>query len=211
MRNPLSMLVLAAGLLIAAATCAAEMTAPDVLAKSVTDEVLVILRADKEIQAGNQKKVYDLIETKIAPHFSFTTMTRLAMGKNWSQANPEQRKALTGQFRVLLVRTYTTAFTQYSNQTIEYRPIRLAPNDDDVMVKSLIRQPSGQPVAVDYSMEKTDQGWKVYNVKIEGISLVENYRNTFNTEVQKGGIDGLVKALAEKNRALIQQAQTTGK
>ena len=211
MRNPLSMLVLAAGLLIAAATCAAEMTAPDVLAKSVTDEVLVILRADKEIQAGNQKKVYDLIETKIAPHFSFTTMTRLAMGKNWSQANPEQRKALTGQFRVLLVRTYTTAFTQYSNQTIEYRPIRLAPNDDDVMVKSLIRQPSGQPVAVDYSMEKTDQGWKVYNVKIEGISLVENYRNTFNTEVQKSGIDGLVKALAEKNRALIQQAQTTGK
>ena len=211
MRNPLSMLILAACSLTAAATCAAEMTAPDVLAKSVTDEVLVILRADKDIQAGNQKKVYELIETKIAPHFNFTTMTRLAMGKNWSQANLEQRKALTGQFRVLLVRTYTTAFTQYSNQTIEYRPIRLAPNDDDVMVKSFIKQPSGQPVAVDYSMEKTDQGWKVYNVKIEGISLVENYRNTFNTEVQKGGIDGLVKALAEKNRALIQQAQTTGK
>ena len=211
MRNPLSVLILAACSLTAATTCAAEMTAPDVLAKSVTDEVLVILRADKEIQAGNQKKVYELIETKIAPHFNFTTMTRLAMGKNWSQANLEQRKALTGQFRVLLVRTYTTAFTQYSSQTIEYRPIRLAPNDDDVMVKSLIRQPSGQPVAVDYSMEKTDQGWKVYNVKIEGISLVENYRNTFNTEVQKGGIDGLVKALAEKNRALIQQAQTTGK
>ena len=171
----------------------------------------MILRADKDIQAGNQKKVYDLIDTRIAPHFSFTTMTRLAMGKNWNQANPDQRKALTHEFRVLLVRTYTTAFTQYSNQTIEYRPVKLAPNDDDVVVKSFIKQPSGQPVAVDYSMEKTDLGWKVYNVKIEGISLVENYRNTFNTEVQKSGIDGLIKALADKNRALVQQAQTPGK
>jgi phospholipid transport system substrate-binding protein len=211
MRNQFSMWIVSACLLVAAPTRAAEITAPDALAKSVTDEVLVILRADKEIQAGNQKKVYDLIETKIAPHFNFTTMTRLAMGKNWSQASPDQRKALTSEFRVLLVRTYTTAFTQYSNQTIEYRPTKVAPNDDDVMVKSLIRQPSGQPVAVDYSMEKTDHGWKVYNVKIEGISLVENYRNTFNTEVQKSGIDGLVKALAEKNRTLVQQAQTTGK
>jgi phospholipid transport system substrate-binding protein len=210
-RNKLYMLMVSAYFVMAAPTCAAEMTAPDALAKSVTDEVLVILRADKEIQAGNQKKVYELIETKIAPHFNFTTMTRLAMGKNWSQANPEQRKALTSEFRVLLVRTYTTAFTQYSNQTIEYRPAKLAPNDDDVMVKSFIRQPSGQPVSVDYSMEKTAQGWKVYNVKIEGISLVENYRNTFNTEVQKSGIDGLVKALVEKNRALVRQAQTTGK
>ena len=210
MRNPLFFFIAFACFLVAIPT-QAQMMAPDALAKTVTDEVLAIIRADKDIQAGNQKKVYDLIETKIAPHFNFTTMTRLAMGKNWSQANPEQRKALTSEFRVLLVRTYTTAFTQYKNQNIEYRPVKLASGDDDVVIKSLIRQPSGQPVAVDYSMEKIDQGWKVYNVKIEGISLVENYRNTFNTEVQKRGIDGLIRTLAEKNRALVQQAQATGK
>ena len=211
MRNQLFLFSLSALLLIADPARAAQTTAPDVLAKTVTDEVLVILRADKDIQAGNRKKVYDLIDTRIAPHFNFTTMIRLAMGKNWNQANPDQRKALTSEFRALLVRTYTTAFMQYSNQMIEYRPIKLAPNDNDVVVKSLIKQPSGQPVAVDYSMEKTDQGWKVYNVKIEGISLVENYRNTFNTEVQKSGIDGLIRTLAEKNKALVQQAQASGK
>ena len=183
---------------------AADMPAPEVLARTVTDEVLAIIRADKDLQAGDQKKVHDLIETKIAPHFSFTSMARLAMGRNWSRANPAQRKALTSEFRALLVRTYTTAFTQYKNQTIEYRPLRMAPSDDDVVVKSLIKQPSGQPVAVDYNMEKTDKGWKVYNVKIEGISLVENYRNTFNAEVQRSGIDGLIRSLAEKNRMLAQ-------
>ena len=211
MRNLLFVLVIAPNFLAAGLARAADVMAPDALAKSVTDEVLAVIRADKDIQAGSHKKVYELIETRIAPHFNFTTMTRLAMGKNWIQANPDQRKALTGEFRALLARTYTTAFTQYSNQTIEYRPVKLAPNDDDVMVKTLIKQPSGQPVAVDYSMEKTDQGWKVYNVKIEGISLVENYRNTFNTEVQKSGIDGLIRTLAEKNKALVQQAQATGK
>lgn len=210
MHNRLYPLILSACFL-AAIPARAQTMAPDALAKTVTDEVTAIIRADKEIQAGSQKKVYELIETKIAPHFSFTSMTRLAMGKNWSQASPEQRKALTSEFRVLLVRTYTAAFTQYKNQIIEYRPLKLAPGDDDVVVKSLIKQPSGQPVAVDYSMEKTDQGWKVYNVKIEGISLVENYRNTFNTEIQKHGIDGLIKTLAEKNKALVQQAQTTWK
>ena len=211
MRNPLFPLILTACFLMAMPARAAQMTAPDALAKTVTDEVLVVIRADKDIRAGNQNKVYDLIETRIAPHFNFTTMTRLAMGKNWTQANADQRKVLTGEFRVLLVRTYTTAFTQYSNQTIEYRPVKLAPNDDDVVVKSFIKRSSGQPVAVDYSMEKTDQGWKVYNLKIEGISLVENYRNTFNTEVQKSGIDGLIRTLAEKNKALVQQAQARGK
>lgn len=179
---------------------AADIAAPDVLARSVTDEVLKIIRADKELQAGNQKKVVDLIENKVAPHFEFATMTRLAMGRNWSQANPEQKKALTQEFRMLLVRTYTTAFTQYRDQTIEYRPLKLAPDETDVMVKSLIKT-SGQPVAVDYRMEKTDRGWKVYDVKIEGISLVENYRNTFNSEVQRHGIDGLIKSLADRNRA----------
>lgn len=188
----------------APATAADSAMAPDALAKSVTEEVLAIIRADKDIQAGNQKKVLDLVETKIVPHFNFAGMTRIALGKNWSQANAEQRKALTNEFRALLIRTYTTAFTQYKNQTVEYRPLRLAPSDNDVVVKSFIKQPSGQPIAVDYNMEKTDAGWKVYNLKIEGISLVENYRNTFNTEIQKSGIDGLIKTLADRNKSLTQ-------
>lgn len=189
---------------------AADIAAPDVLARSVTDEVLRIIRADKELQAGNQKKVVDLIENKVAPHFEFASMTRLAMGRNWSQANAGQKKALTQEFRMLLVRTYTTAFTQYRDQTIEYRPLKLAPDETDVMVKSLIKT-SGQPVAVDYRMEKTDRGWKVYDVKIEGISLVENYRSTFNSEVQRHGIDGLIKSLADRNRAQLAKIEAAAR
>jgi len=179
---------------------AAEMVAPDALAKSVTDEVLAVIRADKDIQSGNQRKVLDLVESKVVPHFNFQHMAQLAMGKNWRQASAEQQKVLTHEFRILLVRTYTAAFTQYKNQTVEYRPLRLAPDETDAVVKSLVKQPSGQPIAIDYGMEKTDRGWKVYNVKIEGISLVENYRNTFNSEVQKNGVDGLIKSLAERTR-----------
>ena len=190
---------------------AAEIAAPDALARSVTDDVLKIIRSDKELQAGNPKKTVELIETKVAPHFEFTSMTRLAMGRNWSQANPEQKKALAQEFRTLLVRTYTTAFTQYKDQVIEYRPLKLAPDETDVVVKSLIKQSSGQPVAVDYRMEKTDKGWKVYDVKIEGISLVENYRGTFNSEVQRNGIDGLIKSLVDKNRAQLAKMDTPAK
>ena len=199
--------LLALGALAATPARAAEMMAPDALARSVTDEVVRILRTDKELAAGNQKKVAEMIETKVAPHFEFTSMTRLAMGRNWKQATPDQHKALSQEFRTLLVRTYTTAFTQYKDQTIEYRPVKLAPGENDVVVKSLIKQPSGQPVSVDYRMEKTDSGWKVYDVKIEGISLVENYRNTFNSEVQRSGIDGLIKSLAEKNKNFQAQAK----
>ncbi len=179
----------------------AQTMGPDVLAKSVTDEVLAVIRADKDIQAGNQKKVLELVEAKILPHFNFTTMAQLAMGRNWRQANAEQQKRVTAEFRTLLVRTYTQAFVQYRNQSVDYKPLRMAANDTDVVVQSLIKQSSGAPVAVDYNMEKTDGGWKVYNMKIEGISLVENYRNTFNTEIQKNGVDGLIKSLADKNRA----------
>lgn len=185
----------------------AQPISPDVLARSVTEEVTAIIRADKDIQAGNQKKVLELVEAKVLPHFSFASMTQLAMGRNWRQASPEQQKRLIGEFRTLLVRTYTTAFTQYKNQTVEYKPVRMAASDTDVVVQSLIKQPSGAPVAVDYNMEKTGDGWKVYNVKIEGISLVENYRNTFNTEIQKHGVDGLIKSLADKNRSNAQVTQ----
>lgn len=192
----------------AAATGGAEAPTPDVLARTVTDEVLAIVRADRDIQAGDQKKVLELVEAKVVPHFSFVRMAQLAMGRNWRDASAQQQKRLVEEFRTLLVRTYTSAFTQYRNQSVEYRRPRMAAGDTDVVVQSLIKQPSGQPLAVDYSMEKTDNGWKVYNVKIEGVSLVENYRSTFNTEIQRSGIDGLIKVLAERNRALGAQAQS---
>ncbi len=185
---------------VAAHAAAAADLAPDALAKSVTDEVLEAVRIDKDVQSGNSQKVLQLVEAKVLPHFNFTHMTQLAMGKNWRQAQPEQQKALVGEFRTLLVRTYTAAFASYRNQTVDYKPVKMNPADTDVLVKSVINQPGAQPIAVDYSMEKTPQGWKVYDVKIEGISLVDNYRGTFNTEVQKNGVDGLIKALADKNK-----------
>ena len=191
--------------LAATASHAIADVAPDALARSVTDEVLAIVRADKDLQAGNPQKVAQLVESKVLPHFNFTRMTQLAVGKNWRQANADQQKVLTEEFKTLLVRTYTTAFTQYRNQTIDFRPVRMSPADTDVVVKSFIKQPTGQPVAVDYSMEKAGQTWKVYDVKIEGISLVENYRNTFNGEIQRGGVDGLIKSLQNKNRSLASQ------
>lgn len=186
------------------ANAAEVMTAPDVLARSVTDDVLATIRADKAIQSGDQKKARELIESKIAPHFNFAGMAQLALGKNWSAANPEQRKALVAEFRALLVQTYTASLLLYKDQKIEYRPLKLAADDNDVLVRSLVRQSGGgEPVQVDYGMEKTDTGWKVYNVKIGGISLVESYRSTFNTEIQKNGIDGLIRTLREKNRTLV--------
>ena len=186
----------------AAAGAATTDIAPDALARSVTDEVLAIIRSDKDLQAGHPEKVMQLVEVKVVPHFNFARMTQLAVGRNWRQTTPEQQKALTAEFKTLLVRTYTTAFTLYKNQTVDYRPVRMAPMDTDVVVKSLIKQPTGQPVAVDYSMEKIGGAWKVYDVKIEGVSLVDNYRNTFNSEIQKSGVDGLIKALADRNQSL---------
>ncbi|MGH8640615.1 MAG: MlaC/ttg2D family ABC transporter substrate-binding protein [Burkholderiales bacterium] len=181
---------------------AADGVAPDALAKSVTEEVLAVLRADKDIQAGNTKKVIDLVENRVLPHFNFTRMTRLAVGANWRQASPEQQKQLTNEFRTLLVQTYAATLTAYRDQKVEFRPLRMQSGDTDVLVKTLINQPASKPVAVDYRMEKTGAGWKVYDVIVADLSLVQNYRGTFNAEVQKGGIDGLIKALADKNRQL---------
>lgn len=190
----------------AAAPAATAPLAPDVLARSVTDEVLALLRADKDIQSGNTQKARELIENRIAPHFNFASMTRLAVGKNWSAANAEQRKVLVAEFRALLVQLYSASLMLYKDQKIEYRPLKLAPGDTDVVVRSLVRQSGGgEPVQVDYGMEKTDDGWKVYNVKIAGVSMVETYRGTFNSEFQKNGADGLIRMLRDKNRALVAQ------
>ncbi|MGE5794834.1 MAG: phospholipid-binding protein MlaC [Bacteroidota bacterium] len=180
----------------------AQDVAPDVLVKSVTQEVIGIIKQDKDIQAGNQRKTVALVEDKVLPHFNFGRMTALAMGQNWRRATPEQQKQLVEQFRTLLVRTYSTALAAYRNQVIEFKPLRAAAADADVTVRSDVKQPGGEPVTIDYSMEKTPGGWKVYDVAIGGVSLVTTYRDTFTNEIRTSGIDGLIKALADKNRQL---------
>jgi phospholipid transport system substrate-binding protein len=141
-----------------------------------------------------------LIEKKVLPHFDFTRMTQLAMGRYWQQATPDQQKALVAEFRTLLVQTYATMFVSYRDQKIDFRPLRMEPNETEVVVKSLINQPGGRPIAADYKMRRADGSWKVYDVVVGDLSLVQTYRNTFSGEVQKAGIDGLIKALADKNK-----------
>ncbi|MBL8514077.1 MAG: ABC transporter substrate-binding protein [Betaproteobacteria bacterium] len=181
------------------ALAAQAQDAPDELVRKNTQDVLAAIKADKDLAAGNQKKIEKLAEEKILPYFNFARMTQLAVGRNWRDASDAQKKALTDEFRTLLVRTYSTSLSQFRNQTIDVKPLKLAPADTEVVVKTQINQPGGQPVPIDYSMEKTANGWKAYDVLIDGVSLVTNYRSSFNTEIQKSGIDGLVKSLAERN------------
>jgi phospholipid transport system substrate-binding protein len=204
MMNKFIGIFLAGALLAVPVLTQAQDLAPDALAKKVTDEVLTVLRADKDIQAGNTKKVLDLVEAKILPHFNFARMTRLAVGAPWRQASGAQQQSLTNEFRTLLVNTYTSAFTQYRDQVIEYRPLKMAPADTEVVVRSLIKQKTGaDPIDINYNMEKTDSGWKVYDVVIAGVSLVQNYRSSFNSEIQKSGVDGLIATLVSKNKSLV--------
>lgn len=192
---------LLAGMFLLASNVFAADEAPDVLVKRVTEEVLNIVRNDKDIQAGNSKKVIQLVEVKVLPHFNFLRMTSLAVGKDWNKASPEQKKRLAKEFETLLVRTYSNALTAYKNQTIIYKPLRMQPGDTDVLVRTEIRQPGQQAVQLDYGVEKQDNGaWKVYDVVVAGISLVTNYRETFAQEVRNGGIDGLIATLADKNK-----------
>jgi len=178
----------------------AQETAPDVLVKGITTEVIEIIKQDKEIQAGNPKKIADVVESRILPHFSFTRMTQIAVAVNWRRATPEQQKVLTDEFKTLLVRTYSNALALYRDQVIQFKPLRMRPGDADVTVKSEIRQRGAQPVTLDYDMEKTPAGWKVYDVKVSGVSLITNYREEFAAQVRESGIDGLIKTLVSKNR-----------
>jgi phospholipid transport system substrate-binding protein len=180
----------------------AQDLAPDALVKKISDEVIGIIKQDKDILAGNQKKINELVEAKVLPHFNFERMTALAVGRNWPKASAEQQKILTSEFRTLLVRTYSAALTTYRNQVIEFKPLRAAAGDTEVMVRTQVKQTGAEPVGIDYSMEKTPGGWKVYDIVVGGVSLVTNYRETFNTEIRDGGVDGLIKSLASQNRAL---------
>ncbi len=194
--------LLLAALLVGSVGARAAEVAPDALAKTTTQEVMAIIKQDKDLQNGNQKKVLDLVESKILPHFDFTRMTRLAVGRYWRNATPAQQQALTNEFRTLLVRTYSNSLSNYRNQTIEFKPFRMQPGETDVTVKTQVIQPGGSPIPIDYSMENTPQGWKVYDVAVDGVSLVVNYRSSFASEIQQSGVDGLVKALAEKNKSV---------
>jgi phospholipid transport system substrate-binding protein len=188
-----------AALLLAPALAWAQES-PDQLVKRTTDEVLAIIKADKDLQNGNSRKVVELAEAKVLPHFDFTRMARLAVGRNWAQATEAQKQALTKEFRTLLVRTYSTSLTQYRNQTIDVKPSKILASDTDAVVRTAVIQQGGPPIPIDYSMEKTDSGWKVYDVVIDGASLVTTYRGSFNDQIQKGGIDGLIKTLQDRNR-----------
>ncbi len=187
-------------LLFAATPAAAQERAPDELVKSVTEEVLAILREDRQIQGGDTKRAAELIETRIAPHFDFPRITSLAVGRAWAQADSGQREALTDEFRTLLVRTYANSLTRFRDQTVTFKPLRPGTDANEVMVSSQINQPGGQPVALDYRLSRTPNGWKVIDVAVANVSLVTSYRSSFASEVRSGGVDGLLKALQAKNR-----------
>ena len=193
---------IALALLAAVSFSVFAQEAPDALVHRVTEEVLEIVRKDKDIQNGNTQKVIDLVETRVLPHFNFTRMTSLAVGKEWRKASPSQQQQLTQEFRTLLVRTYSNALTGYRNQKMVYKPFRMNAGDTDVLVRTEVVQPGAKAVQIDYSLEKQDAGWKVYDVVVAGVSLVTNYRENFAQEIRAGGIDGLIRSLETKNKSL---------
>lgn len=184
-----------------AASAGANDLGPDLLVKNVTNEVLEVVRKDKDIQAGNTKKTLGLVETKVLPHFNFQRMTQLALGREWRQATPDQSKILVDEFRDLLVRTYSKALTEFRDQEISFKPFKMAAADTDVRVRTEIKQTGGKPVQLDYFLEKGAAGWKVYDLEVGGVSLVTNYRSSFAQEVRANGIDGLIRTLQAKNKA----------
>jgi phospholipid transport system substrate-binding protein len=173
--------------------------APDAMVKRVSQEVLTIIKSDPKVQAGDQARIREVVETKLLPNFDFERLTALAMGRNWRQATPEQQKQLVEQFRTLLVRTYSGALTQYRDQTMDYKPLRADANATEVTVRTEVVRQGQAPVPIDYSMAKGASGWKVYDVIVGGVSLVTNYRDEFNEQIKSGGIDGLIKTLQAKN------------
>ena len=196
------LLMLAVFLVPAVGFAAGEALPPDELVRSVTNEVLTIVRSDKSIQAGNTRKVLDLVDQKVLPHFNFNRMASSAVGFDWRTANPEQRERITAAFRTLLVRTYSNALTQYRNQEITVRPLRSSPGEKRVRVNTVVSQPGAQPISIDYALEQEGQAWKVFDVIVAGVSLVTNYRSSFVEEIHAKGIEGLIASLEAKNKSL---------
>jgi phospholipid transport system substrate-binding protein len=199
----------AAGTIIPAAEAAASTApgaasseAPDTLVKRISQDVIDTAKNDKEIQAGNQKRVMDLVESKILPHVDFQRMTALAAGRYWREATPEQQKQLSAEFRTLLIFTYSGALSQIKNETLDFKPLRADPADTEVEVRSQVVQQRGEPIQLNYRLEKTPAGWKIYDINVLGAWLVETYKGNFAAEIGRSGMDGLIKALAERNKKL---------
>ena len=176
--------------------------APDQLVKRISSEVLNTAKNDKDIQAGNTRKVMDLVETKILPYVDFQRMTSLAAGRHWRTATPDQQQRLSAEFRTLLVYTYSGALSQIKNETVEFKPLRADPSDTEVEVRSQVNVARGEPIPLNYRVAKSPTGWKIYDINVLGAWLVETYKSSFNSEISKGGIDGLIKTLSDKNKAL---------
>jgi phospholipid transport system substrate-binding protein len=185
---------------MAAAPVAGE--APDVLVKRISNDVIEAAKADKDIQAGNQKKVIGLVETKILPYVDFQRMTALAAGRFWREATPDQQKQLSDEFRTLLVFTYSGALSQIKNETVEFKPMRADPADTEVEVRSQVNVQRGEPIQLNYRLAKGPSGWKIFDINVLGAWLVETYKGNFAREISKGGVDGLIKTLAERNKQL---------
>jgi phospholipid transport system substrate-binding protein len=178
----------------------AEVIPPDVLAKNTTNDVFRIIKQDKELKNGNPKKLLELVEQKILPNFDFQQMTQLAVGKNWTKATPEQQEKLVSEFRIMLVRTYSASLTSVLDYQVEFKPLKAPASATDVMVNTQVSKPGAPPIPIDYRMEKQDAGWKVYDVLVDNVSMVTVYRNSFGSEVRKGGIEGLLAALSRRNQ-----------
>jgi len=186
--------------LVAPARAAAE--APDALVKRVSTDVIDSVKADKDIQAGNTRKIMDLVNSKILPYVDSDKMTAQAAGRFWRQATPEQQKQLAAEFRTLLVYTYAGALSQIKNETIEFKPFRADPADTEVEVKSQVNLTRGEPITLNYRLSKGAQGWKIYDLNVMGAWLVETYKGNFTKEISNGGIDGLIKTLRDRNEKL---------
>jgi len=205
-----ALLAIAPVVLLPARSAAADAVAeaPDTMILKLSTEILDTLRNDKAIQAGDFDRVQKLVNERILPKVDFDKMTRLAVGRSWRAATPEQRAALTEQFRLLLMRTYSGALSKVSDQTVRLRPSRPQDNPADVIVRTQIVASQGDPVGLDYRLEKTDAGWKIYDLNILGVWLVENYKNEFSESLNQGGVDGLIKVLTQKNQKLAAGARS---
>jgi phospholipid transport system substrate-binding protein len=191
--------LLLCALAFTAAAPARADTAPDELIRQVSVEVIDTVKADKAIQAGDVARIVALVDTKVMPHVNFQRMTASAVGRNWRSATPEQQKRLQEEFKTLLVRSYAGALTQVKDQTVQLKPLRANPGDAEVVVRTEVRG-KGEPIQLDYRLEKAGESWKIYDVNVLGVWLVEQYRTAFNQEITAGGIDGLIAKLAERNK-----------
>lgn len=204
MKKWMTGLIAAVGLSAAVHAQTPAMESPDALVKRLSVDVIDAVKSDKQIQSGDIQRVTELVDAKILPYTNFQRMTSMAVGRYWRQATPDQQKRLEQEFKALLVRTYAGALTQVKDQSVQIRPLRASPQDTDVIVRTQVLG-GGEPIQLDYRLEKTPAGWKVYDLNVLGVWLVETYRASFASEISKGGIDGLIATLTERNKQLAQR------